>query len=133
MLISKLIDSGHDCYWEVGSLVCSLTQIIHLYQLCFLSSQELSLIFYANIVQANQTIFFPPGDTNVLTVFIAWLNLDFGFQTSNLLLQRLQQLLENLAPVCLPSLCMDHSGTDLHIQSSYTPADSDLRLYLPCL
>ena len=39
------------------------------------------LIFYANIVQANQTIFFPPGDTNVLTVFIAWLNLDFGFQT----------------------------------------------------
>jgi len=39
------------------------------------------LIFYANIVGANHTIFFPPGDTNVLTVFIAWLNLDFGFET----------------------------------------------------
>jgi len=39
------------------------------------------LIFYANIVGANQTIFFPPGETNVLTVFIAWLNLDFGFQS----------------------------------------------------
>jgi len=41
MLISELIDSGPDCYWDVGSLVCSLTQIIHLYQPCFLSSQEL--------------------------------------------------------------------------------------------
>ena len=39
------------------------------------------LIFYANIVGANQAIFFPPEDTNALTVFIAWLNLDFGFQT----------------------------------------------------
>ena len=34
------------------------------------------LIFYANIVKANQAAFFPPGDTNILTVFIAWLNLD---------------------------------------------------------
>ena len=39
------------------------------------------LIFYANIVGANQNIFFPPGDTNLLTIFISWLNLDFGFQT----------------------------------------------------
>ena len=37
------------------------------------------LIFYANIIGANQTIFFPPGETNLLTIFIAWLNLDFGF------------------------------------------------------
>ena len=28
MLISELIDSGPDCYWDIGSLVCSLTQII---------------------------------------------------------------------------------------------------------
>ena len=39
------------------------------------------LIFYANIIGANQTIFFPPGETNLLTIFIAWLNLDFGFQS----------------------------------------------------
>ena len=32
------------------------------------------LIFYANVVQTNQQIFFPPGETNVLTTFIAWLN-----------------------------------------------------------
>ena len=37
------------------------------------------LIFYANILQVNQDIFFPPEThTRPLTAFIAWLNLDFG-------------------------------------------------------
>ena len=38
------------------------------------------LILYANIVSVNRDIFFPPDVVNVypLTVFIAWLNLDFG-------------------------------------------------------
>lgn len=37
------------------------------------------LLFYANIVRENQTAFFPSNsDANVLTVFIAWLNLDLG-------------------------------------------------------
>ena len=40
-----------------------------------------SLIVYANIVQANRNIFFPDNTVNVLTVFIAWLNLDLGFET----------------------------------------------------
>lgn len=39
------------------------------------------LIFYANIVQANRHVFFPPGETRPLEVFIAWLNLDFGIET----------------------------------------------------
>ena len=39
------------------------------------------LIFYANIVSINTAIFFPPGATNILTVFIAWLNLDLGIET----------------------------------------------------
>ena len=30
VLISELIDCGPDCYWEVGSLVHSLTQMSHL-------------------------------------------------------------------------------------------------------
>ena len=38
------------------------------------------LLFYANIIAANQTAFFPPGETNVLTIFIAWLNLDLGIK-----------------------------------------------------
>ena len=37
------------------------------------------LIFYANILQVNQDIFFPPEThARPLTAFIAWLNLDFG-------------------------------------------------------
>ena len=39
------------------------------------------LIFYANVVQVNRYIFFPPETTNILTVFIAWLNLDLGIET----------------------------------------------------
>ena len=38
------------------------------------------LIFYANIIAANRTIF-PLGDANVLVVFISWLNLDWGIET----------------------------------------------------
>ena len=39
------------------------------------------LVFYANIVQANRNVFFPPGSSNPLTVFIAWVNLDLGIET----------------------------------------------------
>ena len=40
-----------------------------------------SIILYANIVQANKTIFFLKPDINVLTVLIAWMNLDLGMPT----------------------------------------------------
>ena len=39
------------------------------------------LVFYANIVEPNRTIFLPAGSTNAFSVFIAWLNLDFGIET----------------------------------------------------
>lgn len=40
------------------------------------------LIFYANIVRANNAIFFPgQSANNVLSWFIAWLNLDLGIET----------------------------------------------------
>ena len=39
------------------------------------------LIFYANILAANSALFFQPKVTNILTVFIAWLNLDLGIET----------------------------------------------------
>ena len=38
------------------------------------------LLFYANIVGVNHTIFLPVESTNPLSVFIAWLNLDFGIE-----------------------------------------------------
>ena len=39
------------------------------------------LVFYANIVGVNHTIFLPVGSTDALSVFITWLNLDFGIET----------------------------------------------------
>ena len=39
------------------------------------------LTFYANILAVNRAVFFPPKETNILTVFIAWLNLDLGIET----------------------------------------------------
>ncbi len=38
------------------------------------------LIFFAGVVQVNKAAFFQPGEANVLTVFLSWVNLDFGFQ-----------------------------------------------------
>ena len=35
------------------------------------------LVFYANIVGVNRTILIPVESSNILSVFIAWLNLDF--------------------------------------------------------
>ena len=39
------------------------------------------LIFYANAVQVNRHIFFPKSETNILTIFISWLNLDLGIES----------------------------------------------------
>ena len=39
------------------------------------------LIFYANIIAVNRAIFLPRGTTNILTVFVAWLNLDVSIVT----------------------------------------------------
>ena len=36
-------------------------------------------IFYANIVAANSAVFFPSSEPIYATVFVAWLNLDIGF------------------------------------------------------
>ena len=39
------------------------------------------LFFYANIIAVNSKVLFKPQATTVLTVFIAWLNLDLGIET----------------------------------------------------
>ena len=40
-----------------------------------------SLIFYANVVKANEHIFFPQESSNPISIFISWLNLDLGIHT----------------------------------------------------
>ncbi len=39
------------------------------------------LIFYANILNSNQSVFFPEDFFRGYQVFISWLNLNFGFET----------------------------------------------------
>ena len=39
------------------------------------------LVFYANIVGVNRNIFLPVESTNLFSIFIAWLNFDFGIET----------------------------------------------------
>ena len=39
------------------------------------------IIFYANIVAAHNSLLLPFSQPNFITIFIAWLNLDFGFNT----------------------------------------------------
>ena len=40
-----------------------------------------SLVFYANIFGVNRTTFLPVESTTPLSAFVAWINLDFGFET----------------------------------------------------
>ena len=40
-----------------------------------------ALVFYANIVHVNESVFFPSGNHNFLRGFIAWINLDLGIET----------------------------------------------------
>lgn len=40
-----------------------------------------SVILYANVIQVNRRLFFPPNQVNILTVCTAWLNLDLGIET----------------------------------------------------
>ena len=39
-----------------------------------------ALILYANIIRIHHAIIFPPGHTNIVTVLLAWLNLDLGIE-----------------------------------------------------
>ena len=59
----------------------TLILILFLLQLTVAGGTINGLIFYANIVQANQQAFFPRETINFFTVFIAWLNLDLGIET----------------------------------------------------
>lgn len=61
-----------------------------------------SVVLYANIVQVNKHIFLPPDNqANILTVFIAWINLDLGIETCfyNGMTAHAQVLLQFVFPV----------------------------------
>ena len=58
-----------------------LVAFLLLLQLSVATGTVNGLIFYANVIQVNRFIFLPPGEANIITIFIAWLNLDLGIET----------------------------------------------------
>ena len=73
--------------WSIGPCESNPTQKSPLALILFICKVTVAagtisgLIFYANVIAVNQNILFPSGETNILTVFIAWLNLDLGIET----------------------------------------------------
>ena len=59
----------------------ALVGILFILKLTVIKGTLSGLAFYANIVGFNTALFFPPEKFNILRVFIAWLNLDFGIET----------------------------------------------------
>ncbi len=57
-----------------------LVAVLFIFKLIISEGTLGGLIFYANIVQTNMSIFFPQSASNVLTVFISWLNLEIGIE-----------------------------------------------------
>ena len=58
-----------------------LIAIIHSLRLTVAFGTINGLLFYANIIQANNDAYFPRSTINFFTIFISWLNLDLGIET----------------------------------------------------
>ena len=59
----------------------ALVTFILLLNLTVATGTIYGLIFYANILTANHSLFLLPSTSSFLTVFISWLNLDLGIET----------------------------------------------------
>lgn len=58
----------------------ALSGLLIFFRLTVATGMINSVILYTNIVQVNRNVFFPVSATNILTVFVAWMNLDLGFE-----------------------------------------------------
>ena len=62
----------------IGLMGVALVLLLLVSRLTVAAGTLSGLILYANIVGVNRTIFLPMNSPDALSVFIAWLNLDFG-------------------------------------------------------
>ena len=67
--------------FALTGIIIAIIAIIFLFQLTVSVGTLNGLFFYANIIQGNHQAFFPRAKINFFTVFISWLNLDFGIET----------------------------------------------------
>ena len=80
---NRCLQCSHDRFWLIVAFAfagVALVLLLLVLRLTVAVGTINGLIFYANIVAMNSATFFSPH-TNVLTVFLAWLNLDLGIET----------------------------------------------------
>ncbi len=65
----------------IGLAGMVLVLIIMLLNMTVATGTIHGLIFYANILTANRSVFLPFSTANFLTVFVSWLNFDMGIET----------------------------------------------------
>ncbi|XP_064388838.1 uncharacterized protein LOC135336897 [Halichondria panicea] len=59
----------------------ALVAFVVLFNLTVTTGTINGLIFYANMIFANRSLFVPSGTPGLLRIFISWLNLDLGIET----------------------------------------------------
>ena len=80
---NRCLQCSHEHFWIIAAFAfagVALVFLLLVLRLTVAVGTISGLIFYANIVAMNSATFFS-RHTNVLTVFIAWLNLDLGIET----------------------------------------------------
>ena len=88
----SVIFGGNECwkcsnYYLLLIVVYAIAGLLLVFSLYFFDTLTVSagtingLIFYANIIQLNGVVFFPPQHNNPSRVFVAWLSLDLGIRT----------------------------------------------------
>ncbi len=65
--------------WVFASAGIFLSVFLAVFKFTVSTGTLNSFIIYANVIQANKELFLLSAKTNLLTIFIAWINLDFGF------------------------------------------------------
>ena len=58
----------------------ALLLVIKVFNLTITDGSINGLLFYAYIVKLNESVYFPQGSVPVISQFIAWINLDLGFE-----------------------------------------------------
>ena len=58
----------------------ALLLVIKIFNLTITDGSINGLLFYAYIVKLNESVYFPQGSIPVISQFIAWINLDLGFE-----------------------------------------------------
>ena len=89
----------HNFDYNVGGIL--LVALLLIFNLTVAVGTLNGIIFYANIVAANHSTFLPYSSPNFITIFIAWLNLDLGFDIC--LIKDMDSYSKSWVELCFPA------------------------------